>query len=184
MHLYTCTNGQERRYVFVWNTVSYAKRVWNISSKGEEHPPMVQITALTGDTLAELDKDLYTRMVEDGRSVKDLKQVLATETGFSRFRRRLLVDGIGRLEDDMPVASVASMQLVILDFVADERSQKELMRACRKNRTGKVEKLLQEPQDPNGSGGNIPIHAAAKGGHLQVLYCSCCWKPELIQMQQ
>jgi len=109
MHLYTCTNGQERRYVFVWNTVSYAKRVWNISSKGEEHPPMVQIPALSGETLAELDKDLYARMVDDGRSVKDLKQVLATETGFSRFRQRLLVDGIGQLEDDMPLASVASM---------------------------------------------------------------------------
>ena len=70
---------------------------------------MVQITALSGDTLAELYKDLYARMVDDGRSVKDLKQVLATETGFSRFRQRLLVDGIGQLEDDMPLASVASM---------------------------------------------------------------------------
>ena len=36
-----------------------------------------------------------------------------------------------------------------------------------KNRAGKVEKL-QEPQDP-GDGGNIPIHAAAMEGHLQVL---------------
>eukprot|EP00435_Cladocopium_sp_Y103_P043297 s2143_g12.t1 len=130
---------------------------------------MVQITALSGETLAELDKDVYARMVEDSRSVKDLKQVLATETGFSRFRQRILVDGIGQLEDDMPLASMASMQLVILDFVADERSQKEFMRACKKNRVGKVEQLLQEPQDPNGSGDNIPIHAAAMGGHLQVL---------------
>ena len=53
--------------------------------------------------------------------------------------------------------------------MADERSQKELMRACRKNRAGKVEKLLQEPQDPNGGGDNIPIHEAAMEGHLQVL---------------
>ena len=42
------------------------------------------------------------------------------------------------------------------------------MRACRKNRADKVEKLLQEPGSRRG-GGNIPIHEAAMWGHLEVL---------------
>ncbi|CAE7754218.1 fem-1 [Symbiodinium sp. CCMP2456] len=135
----------------------------------EEHPPMVQIVALSDEALAELDKDMYARMVEDGRSVEDLKQALATETGFSRFQQRLLADGTGQSEDNMPLASTARMQLVMSDFAFDERSQKALMRACRNKRADKVEKLLQEAQDPNEGGGNIPIHAAAMSGDLEVL---------------
>ena len=90
MHLYhVCTNGMERLYFLVRTLLSHERRVRDMSSTGlrEEHPPMGQITALFGETLAELDKDVFARMVEDGRSVKALKRVLATETGFSRFQQ-------------------------------------------------------------------------------------------------
>ena len=70
MHLYhVCTNGMERLYFLVRTLLSHERRVRDMSSTGlrEEHPPMGQITALSGETLAELDKDVFARMVEDGQ---------------------------------------------------------------------------------------------------------------------
>ena len=110
---------------------------------------MVQITALSGEALVKPDKDVYARMVEDGRSVEDFKHVLATETGFPRFQQRLLADGIGQLEDDMPSASTASIQLVISDFVLGERSQKALMHAERIVLT-KSRSFFKNPRIPTG----------------------------------
>ena len=44
--------------------------------------------------------------MESGKSIGDLKLLLATETGCSRFQLRLLSDERGELEDDMPVRHI------------------------------------------------------------------------------
>ena len=87
-------------------------------------------------------------MVEQGQTIRDLKQFLAERIGYSRFRQRLF-GVMGELRDDMQVRPPPRVQLVILDFCApDEAVEEELLRTCGENDVGKLEQLLQKPQDP------------------------------------
>ncbi|CAK8990518.1 unnamed protein product [Durusdinium trenchii] len=134
---------------------------------------MMQISAVSGRTVAQVDEDELLDMVETGKSFLHLKQLLSTKVGHSRFRQRLLSDTIGELHDSMPLIPVSSVQLVILDFCApDETKWDELDRGCRENNVRAVESLLQKPYDPNWRGGAFnatPIHIAANRGHLEVV---------------
>lgn len=98
------------------------------------------------------------------------KRLLADQLGCSRFRQRLfLLNGDDELPDDMLVGPDLShrLQLVILNYSVPD-SPEPLLRACAKNRLEEVERLLQEPLDPDG-GAAPPIHVAAHEGHTEVV---------------
>ena len=129
----------------------------------------MQVTALSGTTVAQLDEDEYLDMVESGKSIRDLKQLLSTQVGCSRFQQRLFSDESGELQDDMPLKPLPSIQLVVLPICAsDPISEQELLLTCQENRVIDVERLLQKPQDPNG-GGLFGLFVAAHNGHVEVV---------------
>lgn len=136
----------------------------------------MEVTAVSGTIVAQLEEDEVRCMVESGRTVRELKRVLAAQVGCSRFRQRLLTDEIGELQDDMPLCPLPRVQLVILSFCAPhEIVEEELLRACEENRVCDIERLLQKPQDPNRKGRNsnnalnAPIHGTALYGHLEAV---------------
>ena len=125
----------------------------------------MQVTALSGTTVAQLDQDEFLHMVESGKSIRDLKQLLSAQVGCSRFQQRLFSDEI-ELLDDMPLRPLPTVLLVILPFcVSDEIAEEELLRSCKENNIIALERLLQKPLDPNGGG----LFVAAKRGHLEVV---------------
>ena len=63
----------------------------------------MEIQALSGATVSQLHEEDLLCMVESGQSVKDLKKLLASRIGYSRFRQRLVSEEMGELQDDMPV---------------------------------------------------------------------------------
>ena len=146
---------------------------------------MIQICAVSGAILAELDGEEWSQMVESGKCVRDLKRFLAARIGHPRFRQRLLGEGMMELPDDMSLTSLtlaltpsASLHLVLLNFCdVDESAEKALVRHCEENRLEEVEMLLQRPQDPSRKWAKddnehdffAPIHRAASNGHLEVV---------------
>ena len=126
------------------------------------------VTALSGTTVAQLDEEEFLHMVERGKTIRDLKQLLSVQVGCSRFQQRLFSDEV-ELQDDMPLRPLPSLQLVVLPFCASDPGsdrERELLDGCRYNKVIDVERLLQEPQDPNGY---VYLDVAAKNGHLEVV---------------
>ena len=134
----------------------------------------MEITTLSGAAVTQLHEEELACMVESGKSVRDLKKLLASRVGYSRFRQRLLSEDVGELQDDMPVRQLRSVQLVILDFCApEENSWKDLLLAFENNQIVEVTKILQKPLDPNSEGAHThppPMHHAAIEGHLEVVH--------------
>lgn len=64
----------------------------------------MEIAAISGTILTELSEEDVRCMVEDGRTVRDLKKILTDPLGHSRFRQRLFSEGLGELQDHMPLA--------------------------------------------------------------------------------
>eukprot|EP00435_Cladocopium_sp_Y103_P035262 s451_g9.t1 len=119
------------------------------------------------ETLAVLETDEFL-----GKSVKTVKQSLASRVGFSRFRQRFLSeDGSRRIADEESFASTpVKIQLVIVGLGLPNAEQEErIIAAARDNNSGVLEELLQRPLDPNvtDADGNTPLHHAARNGHLQ-----------------
>ncbi|CAK9054215.1 Kinase D-interacting substrate of 220 kDa B (Ankyrin repeat-rich membrane-spanning protein B) [Durusdinium trenchii] len=132
----------------------------------------MEIRTVAGTVLIQLHEELG-HMVESGKYVRDLKTLIATKIGHSRFRLRLLSEEINELQDDMPVRPLPSLQLVILGYcVPEDPDYQELHRACENNQVVEVERLLQKPLNPNGTGAAIdhpPMLLAAGRGHLEVV---------------
>ena len=80
----------------------------------------MQVTAVSGNVVAQLDEDELHYMVESGQAVRDLKRRLSAQVGCSRFQQRLFRDEIGELEDDLPVRILSSVQVVILPLCAPD----------------------------------------------------------------
>ena len=132
---------------------------------------MMQIEALSGEIIAQLDDKDLDEMSGSNKLVKDLKKVLADQIGVSRFRQRLFTGEI-ELQDNMPLPSVPSVQLVTLNFAEpDLGMEEELFRQCQENKLEEIEMLLRKPQDPDRkpSDDMAPIHVAADRGHLEVV---------------
>ena len=126
----------------------------------------MQVTAVSGNTIAQVDEEELRYMVESGQLVRDLKRLLSAKVGCSRFQQRLFSDELGELEDDLPLRALSSVQLVILPLCApDETMQEELFRSCQQNNVTDIERLLQQPLDPNEEG----FVLAAREGHLEVV---------------
>ena len=133
----------------------------------------MEIQALSGATVTKLHEEELSCMVESGQSVKELKKLLASRVGYSRFRQRLVSEEMGELHDDMPVRKLPSLQLVILDFCAPEKAKSNaLLHACENNRVVEVEQLLHTPLDPNGEKNDTifsPMFSAARRGYWEVV---------------
>ena len=106
----------------------------------------MQVTAVSGNVVAQLDEDELHYMVESGQAVRDLKRRLSAQVGCSRFQQRLFRDEIGELEDDLPVRTLSSVRVVILPLCAlcapDETMEEKLFETCRENRVDNLERLL------------------------------------------
>ena len=127
---------------------------------------LMQIEALSGEIVAEFDEEELDEMIGSNKLVKDLKKVLADQIGVSRFRQRLFTREI-ELQDNMPLPSVPSVQLVTLNFAEpDQRMEEELLRQCQENNLGEIEMLLRKSQDPDRKPYDVmaPIHVAADRG--------------------
>ena len=112
----------------------------------------MEIRAVSGRTVAQMDEDELLDMVEHGKSFLHLKQLLSAKLGHSRFRQRLLSDSMGELHDGMPLTPVSSVQLVILDFCApDETKWDELVQGCR----GKLKACFRNRTIPTGEVGKM-----------------------------
>ena len=134
----------------------------------------MEITALSGATVTHLHEEEWGCMVESGKHVRDLKKLLASRIGYSRFRQRFLSEDMGELPDDMLLIQMPSVQLVVLDFCAPEETiWEDLLLACENNRVVEVTQLLQKPLDPNARGDidiePPPLLLAADRGHLKVI---------------
>ncbi|CAK8994200.1 unnamed protein product [Durusdinium trenchii] len=126
----------------------------------------MQVVAVSGNAIAQLDEDELHYMVESGQSVRDLKRLLSAQVGCSRFQQRLFSDELGELEDDLALRTLSSVQLIILPLCApDKTMEEELLRGCAENNVAQIEWLLQKPLDPNRDG----LVLAASCGHLEVV---------------
>ena len=133
----------------------------------------MEIVSVAGTVLTQFHEEELGCMVESGKSIRDLKTLLAREIRCSRFRLRLLSEEMGELEDDMPVRQLPSLQLVILDLCAPEEANWQALHlACENNRVVEVTSLLQKALNPNGKGADPrppPMYVAAERGNLEVV---------------
>ena len=125
----------------------------------------MDVVALSGKRIAELDADELRYMVESGTTVRDLKRRLSAKVGCSRFQQRLMISGeADELQDDMPLTPLPSVQLVFLPICAHDETMEE-EEYCQANQASRVERLLQKPQHPSGRA----LLLAADEGHLEVV---------------
>ena len=89
--------------------------------------------------------------------VRSLKQRLQKLCGVSRFRQRLLHDGV-QLGDGIVLQSPMDIQLVVLPFAQTSYLQAyRLLEECASGDTLALEASLQRPQDPNFTLGKGPL---------------------------
>ena len=132
---------------------------------GPSLSPMLEVlSAVTGESIAVFEDEEFA-----DASVKALKQRLAQKIGFPRFRLRLLQDNC-QVNDDETLA-LEVVQLVVLEFLpCDAQQDWEIMLACWANGDKLLEKLLNQPRNPNFEDdrhGIMPLHAAATNGSLE-----------------
>eukprot|EP00438_Fugacium_kawagutii_P002496 Skav209089 [mRNA] locus=scaffold207:834170:836756:- [translate_table: standard] len=121
-------------------------------------------SAISGETVACLNPADV-----EGKSVKEVKRMLANEMLVPRFRQRLFVeDGSVELGDYEIVTCVPiKVQLVLLEFVHSGKVDPEMIAASEANDSVALEQLLQIPINPNFKdlNGWAPLHYAARHGH-------------------
>ena len=123
----------------------------------------------SGATLAEFDiADV------EGKSARALKSMLAAKLGIPRFRQRFFSeDGSQQMEDDEVFgADPMKLKVLLLEFwPCDEEEDEKMISACRRNDSEALEKLLQQPRDPNAENeeGFTPLHHAAEWGHVELV---------------
>ena len=106
---------------------------------------------------------------EEVREVRCLKRKLQKLCGASRFRQRLLHDGL-QLEDGIVLQSPMDIQLVVLPFAETSYLQAyRLLEECASGDTLALEAILQRPQDPNFALGTGSLSAPAENGHVEVV---------------
>ncbi|OLP79395.1 Ankyrin repeat and KH domain-containing protein mask [Symbiodinium microadriaticum] len=139
-----------------------------------------QLVLMSGEEIAVPRDQLST--------VRALKQRLHGLCGVSRFRQRLTHQGTVLVDDARLDAEVTDVELLVLPFSDTSEEQAEaLCEAARDGTVGKVEELLQRPQDPNlaitdpesedlsWGGGPGPdlltaLSEATEHGHLEIVH--------------
>ena len=121
--------------------------------------------ALSGETVAVLDEVV-------GKSVQEVKQLLAAQLGISRFRQSLLAEGGLELQDHEVLAAPMNLYLLIREVLRpDARKVKQMILASRVNNSVALEHLLQCASDPNVTDdrGRRPLDCAVQSGHLNAV---------------
>eukprot|EP00438_Fugacium_kawagutii_P011109 Skav203180 [mRNA] locus=scaffold39:209403:212782:+ [translate_table: standard] len=128
-------------------------------------------SAISGEAIACLNPDDV-----EGKSVRDMKRLLALEIDVPRFRQRLFAeDSSHEILDDEIVAKVPErVQIVLLELEQGEGEAEavaEIIVASEAHDSVALEQLLQLPSDPNLKDlqGRAPLHCAAGHGHVQVI---------------
>ena len=110
---------------------------------------MLHVVGISGDELACLSAQSW-----QGLSVRALKQQLEPTCGATRFRQRLVRDGSMLTDNEellVPGTTAAvELQHIVLPFcVTAPRDVEVLLRAIRLRNSDEVERILQQPLDPN-----------------------------------
>ena len=134
------------------------------TSRAMSSAAMIRVCNASGEELMAIP-------AEESLSVRAMKQRLQGLCGLPRFRQRLL-RGAEILKDDAQLQSPVDLQLVLLSFVPSTGFQ--LVNAAYQGDALQVEKMLQQPEDPNDYGvqacyGLLPLGRAADGGHVEVM---------------
>ena len=119
-------------------------------------------------TGSEVALDGSSDLLEKGGTVKQLKQLLAQQTGHSRFCLRLLNEGIS-LPDAQSLSDL-DVQLVVLALAPPEdEAVLRFMQACGEGDIEVVEEVLATPVDPDLKRGVAGLHLAAQSGRREVI---------------
>ena len=117
-------------------------------------------------------QELAAIPVESLTNVLDLKRHLQGLCGFPRFRQRLLHEHV-TLEDEVLLDSALDLLLVLLPFrnVKPGQGSRDLWRATCHGDVGCVERILQQPQDPDGFDhqGKTPLLGACANDLAEVV---------------
>ena len=121
-------------------------------------------SALSGETLVVLEAHEF-----EGKSVQNVKQIVAAKIGVSRFRQRLLREDDSMIPDDELVVVSVKVQLLILEFwPLDAKENRKMIWAIRLKDSVELERLLQCPRNPNMTeDGLTALHHAAQNGHVK-----------------
>ena len=112
-------------------------------------------SAASGEVLDDMDAEDFRDMEKTyGKTVRALKRWLAERLGVTRFRQRIMMEDSSEvLSDDFELTPPLDLQLVILDYLPKDTSmEKAFFLACADNHLDEVERMLQQPQDPNEKG--------------------------------
>ena len=102
--------------------------------------------------------------------VRMLKRRLQPVCGVPRFRQRLLTKDGTILREDAELTGPTELQLVVLSFYPASMEQvAELVSAAASNDVLNLDRLLQEPQDPEPLQVPSPLCVASGHGHVEVV---------------
>eukprot|EP00435_Cladocopium_sp_Y103_P035370 s926_g9.t1 len=146
----------------ICHKTQYRRRAITASS------PMCSVfSAMSGERLAVVDD-------YEGKTGKQLKQAVAAQTGFTRFRQKVLsFDVHSEVEDDQILTSECEkLQLVLLDFLPpDVEKDQKMCDAAKENQVATLETLLKSPRSPNAEvDGSVSLHFAAFNGHKEAIW--------------
>jgi len=125
---------------------------------------------VSGEVLAVVDD-------YEGKTAKEMKRSLAAQIGIPRFRQKFWSqDWSHEIQDEVVFATEpVNIQLVLSEFCPQEiEEDRKMISASRSNDLGILEKLLQQPRNPNFSDaqdahGRTPLHHASQYGHVDTI---------------
>ena len=129
---------------------------------------MLSVRVISGDEVVSMPMAQFAEMTKlEEHPVRYLKQLVGDVRRLSRFRLRLLQNGI-ELDDGTLLEGQADLELVQLTFSSASDAQvAELVAAAGDNEVAEVEHILGRPQNPD-LGNPSPLVKASFGGHLEV----------------
>lgn len=112
---------------------------------------MLCVRWASGEVVTTVSPELLADLAGDsGKPVITLKRHLQTFCGHPRFRQQLVTDSGIALQDDTQTVGPAELQLVILPFRQSTKAlAKECFRHATKNSVTNMERLLNQPIDPD-----------------------------------
>ena len=135
---------------------------------------MLRVRMASGKEVVAMQMAEFTQRTElEDYPIRGLKRQLQGLCEHTRFQQQLLLEDGTLLTDDARLEGPAELQLLVLPLCSSPASCEELFNAISfRDALGaaKVERLLQEPQDPNiWCHGHTPLNLAAESGAIQIV---------------